>query len=379
MLVHFVAAVVAISFVSSAALHIKDRPMPQCIMAGHTPKWSNPPLAAAPKSWGEAASQSVSTVGECYATDTDNLVNAGKCCCGFWGAPQFIPPPPTRFRCLGSYPSLTHQDTVAECADIAVAVSGSLQDDVASFFNNIQDQLVRPAAHANLSVHVFAHLGLGSSVGRLPVVPSFVKGIIVEPKADDRITRDIMSCTEGMFDTVFDTIGKRFQAYGGLRDHAGNSSQYLYRHMYLAHHMVFETEQKRKCNYKYVMRYRPDFGGGSVNWIDLLERLKEGKLLIGADRWLYHKRSLGSEHSHRCVFDDQLAIGTPWQMYQYASVYEDFADFAKYLPLYRSDFRGHTSERILTTHLHYRGLGDKVKDFPHDLKANILKTFGIDS
>jgi len=57
-------------------------------------------------------------------------------------------------------------------------------------------------------------------------------------------------------------------------------------------------------------------------------------------------------------------------MYAYSSVYPDFADFAKYLPLYRADFGGHMSERIMTAHLHYRGLGDEFEDFPHDLKLD---------
>jgi len=147
----------------------------------------------------------------------------------------------------------------------------------------------------------------------------------------------------------------------------------MYRHLFLAHDMVRTTEHDMKCSYKYVFRVRPDVGGNPFDWNPLLETLKQGKLLVGAKTGLLDKRRHGVSHRHRCVVDDQFAIGTPEQMYAYSSVYPDFSDFAKYLPLYRADFGGHTNERIMTAHLHYRGLGDAFEEFPHDLSLYALQ------
>jgi hypothetical protein len=346
---------------------------------------SDPLFKDAPTSWANAISQSVHEDQDCYANTRNTrfdpanaLVDAGQCCCGFWSAPTTpndISMTYTRTRqatCTVSYPvfgTKNHQDEFAECADVAIAMSGSLPyfSHNEALFDNLERIFIRPARQANMSVHVFMHLGSDHIGTNISSVPSFVKEIAVEKRSDTRVGETINDCTRGMVTDLFTELANRYKPYGGLRDHARNSCGPMHRHIFLAHNMVRTSEHDLKCKYKYILRVRPDFSGSPFDWHPVLERLKQGQLLVGEPRKLFDLRSSGVSHRHRCTVDDQIAIGTPDQMYAYANVYPDFSDFAKYLPLHRADFRGHTNERIMAAHLHYRGLGDAFTTFPHDL------------
>jgi hypothetical protein len=242
--------------------------------------------------------------------------------------------------------------------------------------DNIQQVFVGPADQANLSVHVFMHLGsermghFDTSDTLAASYPPYVMKIVVEKKTDTQIDKDITDCTSGMVTSLFTELDNRYKAYGGLRDHARNSAGQMYRRMFLAHDMVRTAETELKCNYEYILRARPDFTGSTFDWHSVLAKLKQGQLLVGEPRVKFDLKASAVSHRHRCVVEDQLAIGTPEQMYAYAAVYTDFHDLAKYLPLYRADFRGHTNERTMAAHLHYRGLGDAFTTFPHDLKID---------
>ena len=67
--------------------------------------------------------------------------------------------------------------------------------------------------------------------------------------------------------------------------------------------------------------------------------------------------------------NDQFAVGPPQLVGAYASVFPDYFDFRRVIPLGRNDMVGHTNERILVSHLHYRGAGAAFGSFP--LKAHI--------
>jgi|TARA_B110001469_G_scaffold123822_1_gene136432 hypothetical protein len=67
--------------------------------------------------------------------------------------------------------------------------------------------------------------------------------------------------------------------------------------------------------------------------------------------------------------NDQFAVGPPQLVGAYASVFPDYFDFRRVIPLGRNDLVGHTNERILVSHLHYRGAGAAFASFP--LKAHI--------
>jgi len=377
-------------FLTCAALRVENGlhnlEAPTCVMTQTGPVVSVPPFKDAPTSWEHAISQSVHADQDCYnvhasaRVDPANaLINNGTCCCGFWAAPTALTETSMadarHDTCTVSYPVFgteNPQHEFAECADVAIAISGSLKffPQNESLFDNIERIFIRPAVQAKLSVHVFMHLGSKHIGTNISSVPSFVKKIIVEKTSDPRIGNTINDCTRGMVTELFTELGHRSKPYGGLRDHAQTSMGPMHRRIFLAHHMVRTTENDLKCKYKYILRIRPDLSGSPFDWHPVLERLKQGTLLVGESRLLFDMRSSAVSHRHRCAVDDQIAIGTPEQMYAYASVYPDFSDFAKYLPLHRADFRGHTNERTMAAHLHYRGLGDAFTTFPHDLNID---------
>jgi len=355
---------------------------PTCVMTETGPLAPDPPVNDAPTSWNDASSQSVHQDQDCYAPVNDNaVIDSGRCCCGFWAAPpeeqrEFARNP----SCTISYPVFSHSAPNAECADVAIAVSGSLRDANTNLFDKLAQVFVDPANQANISVHVFVHIGSDVLNTDISSLPPFVKKIIVEDKSGDaQVEEAITNCTGGAIATLLDEMARRYEPYGGFRDGARFSIAPMYRHLFLSHDMVRTTEQDMNCKYKYILRSRPDFAGDPFDWQSLMEKLQQGKVQIGAARGLFDSRASGVSHPHRCIVDDQLSIGTPEQMYAYSSVFPDFKDFAKYLPLYRADFRGHTNERILTAHLHYRGLGDAFEDFPHDLRLHALATREADA
>lgn len=92
------------------------------------------------------------------------------------------------------------------------------------------------------------------------------------------------------------------------------------------------------------------------DWPSLLAQTGSAERIVtlSHDDNLYRARLGGVPPELSCIVDDQAAVGPPSLMDGYASVFPDFALLAPLLNLGRSDTHGHTSERILRTHLAYR-------------------------
>lgn len=148
-------------------------------------------------------------------------------------------------------------------------------------------------------------------------------------------------------------------------EHVRLSMQYMQRHIFLAYRMAYAHAQARNCNYQFIIRTRPDnkFKVG-IDWDVVQQRLNDNPLLIGAQTRLFKMRKSGVRVLDRCFVDDQFAIGKMEALGSYSSMFPDFQDFVRFVQFSRPDMNRHTNERLLTTHLHYRGVN--FTDIPLD-------------
>lgn len=192
-----------------------------------------------------------------------------------------------------------------------------------------------------------------------------VVAYIVESDQDQsRMDKEIRNCTLDAFSSLFHAVKSR---HGNkLGDNAMYSSGYMYRRIWLAHQMA----RTAAPNAKIEIRGRVDHHWEhTLDWNQVLTIISRGHLAIGADKLLYQKRKDGVPHAYRCVVDDQLAIGSRKGMGSYSSVFPDLHDLLRFMQISRQDSFNHQNERILTTHLHYRGVG--FEDFPLPLATRV--------
>ena len=142
----------------------------------------------------------------------------------------------------------------------------------------------------------------------------------------------------------------------GPRDLAIASHVQMNRHIWLAHTLA----RRAAPSLEYIIRTRADnaYHHQVTEWWKHVEAAAHrGAIVTGAAKIsLYQGRRTGVPEPARCITDDQFAAGPAELMDRYASVFPDFASQLHLLPWYRNDFRGHTNERILAAHLHYRGV-----------------------
>ena len=180
-------------------------------------------------------------------------------------------------------------------------------------------------------------------------------------------------CTKSgyMIGTLFAAIAKRAAA-NKFQDKARYSFSSMFRHVWLVHRMARTYESRRGTPFRFILRARLDHTyAAPLDW-PLIERqaapsplVPTGRLLFGQPIKSYRLASRdGVPHRYRCVMSDQFAVGPPALMDAYASVFPDYADFRRLVPLGRNDFVGHTNERVLVAHLHYRGAGGSFGSFP---------------
>jgi hypothetical protein len=133
----------------------------------------------------------------------------------------------------------------------------------------------------------------------------------------------------------------------------------MYRRIWLAHRLAREAAP----NAVLEARGRVDHVIASpFDWAKIRKVTDDGKVAIGAIVRLYGMRRDGVPAPYRCIVDDQFAVGPPSGMDGYASVFPDFHDLPRFMLAHRNDNTNHNNERVLTTHLHYRGV--RWDDFP---------------
>merc|ERR1719356_2271899 len=136
--------------------------------------------------------------------------------------------------------------------------------------------------------------------------------------------------------------------------------------------MAYAYAQEVKRDYQYVVRTRPDIKFDSViDWFHVEQRLVDVPLLIGAQTLLFKQRNSGVAVPDRCIVDDQFAVGTMDAVGAYSTVLPDLQDFARFVQFSRPDLNGHTNERLLTAHLHYRGVN--FTDIPLNWRLHATK------
>jgi hypothetical protein len=127
----------------------------------------------------------------------------------------------------------------------------------------------------------------------------------------------------------------------------------MFRHIWLAHHLA----RQHAPNAHLVCRARVDHRlDGPLDWASVGAVVAQGHVASAVPKFLYRGRHGGVPSAYRCMVDDQFAIGPSGAMDGFASVYPDWHDLLRFLPVWRNDANGHMNERILTAHLRYRGV-----------------------
>mmetsp|Transcript_76134 Transcript_76134/g.215754 ORF Transcript_76134/g.215754 Transcript_76134/m.215754 type:complete len:420 (+) Transcript_76134:90-1349(+) len=368
----------------------------------------------APKSFEEAIARPVDArSGDCFDTFNNSKIDTAQCCCPFWpqdahrlkpvsslmllpatsreinsssphapydasvhGCVASFPfhsmnPPPHSFNVAGEsiYGQPPEKEAEAGKKHVAVVVSGALADahqQLDDSFQNVEIDIVNPLRRNGISADVFYHMGYRAR-GKIPTeLPSWIKGLVLE--APSRGEDAVRSCTDKHVDLLINALRQR---YPPGKDHAYKSTGVIHRHVFLAYRMAYAYAQEVGRDYQYVVRTRPDIKFSSaIDWLRVEQQLAEHPLLIGAQSWLFNDRKSGVEVPHRCAVDDQFAIGTMDAMGAYSTVVPDLRDFIRFVPFRRPDLNAHTNERLLTAHLHYRGV--KFTDIPLDWKLHTL-------
>jgi len=368
----------------------------------------------APKSFDEATARPVDArSGDCFYRTGNSKIDTAQCCCPFWphDADQLKPlsslmllpsehsatinlmslearydasvhgcvasfpfhvmnPPPHSFNTAGERIFGDMPDDDIGQRRVAVVVSGALSDPhelLSDSFRNVEEDIVNPLRRNGIAVDVFYHIGYHSD-GVIPAeLPSWIKGLVLETPY--RGVYAIRSCTNSVADEMFKQLKQRNPAG---RDSAYKTMGFMQRHIFLAYRMAYTYAQKKKRDYQYVVRTRPDTKFDSaIDWRHLEQRLADVPLLIGAQTWLFNQRKSGVAVSNRCVVDDQFAVGTMDAMGAYSTVLPDLRDFVRFVQFSRPDLNGHTNERLLTAHLHYRGVN--FTDIPLNWRLHATK------
>ena len=350
-------------------------------------------------------------------------VNQGCCCCSFWHSTPAVKsvrsllqlsnpsaPEPGSTKsirtisstlepgCVRSFPAAWSRPVRAQRAplrrcDIAVTLSGGLGWRINGLACSLSS-LSRHVLQKQPGTCVFVHAGLirpttsslAEAVGLnvTKILDSYASDVLAyELESNDRSTRKaIQNATEhctrsgGVVGTLFLAIMQR-QRHAKFQDKARYSFASMFRHIWLAFRMALEHEMLSGSTLRLIVRARLDhIYSAPLNW-PLIERmtaptpdLPAGRLLIGQPAKHYALASRhGVPHRFRCVMNDQFAVGPPQLVGAYASVFPDYFDFRRVIPMGRNDMVGHTNERILVSHLHYRGAGAAFGSFP--LKAHI--------
>lgn len=403
---------------SSTAYHTMPWPAPQPSIPACKAQRETRTIVAhvppkAPLSWAEALQTQLDRdAGDCYSAEDrprnlsknhfgERRVYEASCCCSYWDETRTEPsvrslmqlPGSTKTHepgCVRSFPMAVSKPVSAQTSpprrcDIAVTVSGGIGWRTNGFACSM-DSLARNVLQSQQQACVFVHAGLmrattlklanqvaSSVVDTLARHPSVV-GYEIEAN-DMRTRKSIFNATEHctrsgqIIGTLFGAIGSRHKKF---QDKARYSFASMFRHIWLAYRMAHEHELLSGSRFRFIIRSRVDHTySAGFDW-PLVERLAApspgaplGRLLIGQPHH-YHKLASrdGVPHRHRCVMNDQFAVGPPALMDAYASLYPDFSDFRRLVPLGRNDLVGHTNERILVSHLHYRGVGKTFTSFP---------------
>ena len=167
-------------------------------------------------------------------------------------------------------------------------------------------------------------------------------------------------------------------------DRANRSTSPMHRRIFLAYRASQEFTKQRQCVHSAYIRTRPDLYIWNFN--ETLQKafgqhgvhVPKSKLFIASNRVspttgidLYAQRSKGYPPKDRCVLDDQFAIGGAESMAAYSSLFPDFREFFPYIPFYREGMNGHTNERLLVAHLHYRGV-ENIEDLPLYARLHVV-------
>jgi hypothetical protein len=362
-----------------------------------------PPISEAPADWAAATAIPVHPeVGDCYAADDfspmvdyvaqrlaknkhnspDQRMDHATCCCGFWE-----PGPEERnSRALTDPAALACNSSTANAklppkrrahvngaaCDFVIALSGSIHGKIAgggeknplSFASKLDTWMssagqIPAVKSACVVVHARAREADIQAVTEMLNARSEVIAYVIEGADDDAQAKALIStCTDDGWQKYFSKIGfRKAGSFSGFWDNAHSGSPYMYRHMWLAHRLA----RDHAPNAELVVRGRVDQHwnkGNDMEWHTVKPIVGNGSIAIPCPwgQGQYKSRLSGVPPRYRCAMDDQFAIGPAAAMDGYASTYYDFHDFMRFLPVWRRDQIGHVNERILTAHLHYRGV-----------------------
>lgn len=336
-----------------------------------------PPAGKTPTSWTQATSLPIDTLaGDCYAaTDdagrpTDSEPAAGRndegtCCCAYWEAEPAtsLRAEATKPACSRSFPRTRfsgQRGNTTECATV-LALSGFVDGEMASKLECVLDgyeqHVVRDedvCAVAYLTVEPSAV----ESVRETLAARRFVADVVLEA-ADEATDKQVADAgRECAGDTIAEYWDELSARHGGVLAHRSKvqpSMQPQWRKIWMAH-----TLARAVPGVQYVARSRIDLlFREPFDWDQARTAMGNGSSIAvaAAKGSLWEKRRMGVPEELRCHVDDQFAVGPAGLMDGYASLYPDLLDFRRTLLLTRNDGgQRHTSERMLATHLHYRGV-----------------------
>tara|TARA_B110001452_G_scaffold264770_1_gene268309 strand:+ start:1 stop:1299 length:1299 start_codon:yes stop_codon:yes gene_type:complete len=335
-----------------------------------------PPAGMTPKSWAQATSLPVDTLaGDCYAdtddgrpTDSEPAAgrnDAGTCCCAYWEAE-----PATSLRAEAMHPACSRsfpqaqfsgkRGNTSECGTV-LSLSGFVDAELAGKLacvldgfeeNLMKDEDVCAVAFLTVEPSVL------ESVRATLAARSFVADVVLEAadEATDRQVADAgKECAGDSWDEYWDELSARHGGVLAHRSKVQRSMQPQWRKIWMAH-----TLARAVPGVQYVARSRIDLlFHKPFDWVQARAAMGNGSSIAvaAAKGSLWEKRRMGVPEELRCHVDDQFAVGPVALMDGYASLYPDLLDFRRTLLLTRNDGgQRHTSERMLATHLHYRGV-----------------------
>ena len=336
-----------------------------------------PPAGKTPTSWARATSLPVDTLaGDCYA-DTDDVGrptdiepaagrnDAGTCCCAYWEAT-----PTTSLRveavqpaCSRSFPQAQfrgRRGNTTKCATV-LSLSGFVDAELAGklecVLDGYEEHLVK-----NEDVCAVAFLTVEPSVvdyvRATLAARLFVADVVLEvaDEATDKQLADAgKECAGDAIAEYWNELSARHGGFLAHRSKVQPSMQPQWRKIWMAHLLA-----RAVPGVQYVARSRIDLlFHAPFDWDQARTAMGNGSSIAvaAAKGSLWEKRRMGVPEELRCHVDDQFAVGPVALMDSYASLYPDLLDFRRTLLLTRNDAgQRHTSERMLATHLHYRGV-----------------------
>ena len=210
---------------------------------------------------------------------------------------------------------------------------------------------------AHATACVFAHLSMPTKAAApliQAVVDRHARVAVVEVEyvtQDAAVESTMLECTGGLSQDFVSLLQSRRPRDGAISSHLQ-----MNRHIWLAHILA----RRASPSLQYVTRTRVDNAHHvpAIDWWPKVEAAaSRGAIVTGsAAAWLCAGRRSGVPEAARCMTDDQFAAGPVDLMDGYASLFPDFATGVHLMPWYRPDFRGHTNERSLAAHLHYRNV-----------------------